>query len=157
MGQKLGMCSLAPKYLYVGKGSWYEWSHDRQEPIMLKQLGLRAYIQGIDLAEQTYKGKVSSKLLIHMKTDDEDFIIKSGLTSWFSKTILLRLRSLDIETFKSPIVIGVQSGNEENVVFGVTRPKTKLPEDFDYSSMDETMMIDLATTVNDRIKQSLRN
>ena len=154
---KLGFCNLAPRYLYIGKGGWYHWDHDLQQPILIKQKGLRGYLKAIDLKEQTFKGKTSLKLLIYLSTDDEDFVIKSGLNSWFSKTILLRLRSLEINQLSQPITIGVQSGQDENVLFGVIRPSVKLPEGFDYSRLDESQLIDLATLVNNRIKQSTNN
>ena len=149
---KLGFVDLFPTYIYLDSNGYYFWDHKDKKPIPIAEKGFRGYLTGLELKDKTFRGKTSTKLGIAISTEDKDYVIQTGITSWFAKTILIRLNDLPVAAFQKPITIGIQhSKSKSRVVFGTTRPKIKLPENYDYSILVEERLIGLCADINNRI------
>ena len=150
---KLGFVDLYPTYVYIDTNGYYLWDHKQKKRVPITEKGLRGHITGLDLKDKPYRGKSVIKLLIGVTTEDKEYVIQTGINSWFSKTILIRLNDLSSEFLNKPITIGIQkSKSKSDVIFGKIQPAVKLPENFDYSRLTEERLISLCVNINDRIK-----
>lgn len=121
MNIQLGLCDPPdPIYLYVGQGEengrsylWYRYDVDAQKQYPVFQRGLTGYLTELRITTKEYKGKDSHKLDVVMRCD-RLYIIRSGLDTNFSKTLLLALEHVPDPA--KPLTIAVAPG-EETVVF----------------------------------------
>jgi len=119
---QLGLCDPPePIYLYVGQGEskgqsylWYRYDIDAQQQYPVFQRGLSGYLLELRITAKEYKGKENYKLDVVMRCD-RTYIIRSGLETNFTKSLLLALAT--VSDFSQPLTIAVAPG-EENVVFG---------------------------------------
>lgn len=119
----LGLCDPPePIYLYVSQGEasgqsylWYRYDVESQQQYPVFQRGLLGYLVELRITQKEYKGKENYKLDVVMRCD-RTYIIRSGLETNFSKTLLLALDTLT-DFSCQPLTVAVAPG-EENVVFG---------------------------------------
>jgi hypothetical protein len=110
------------QYLYVGRegdkedtSCWYR-RKDKQN-ILVHSDGLAGHLIGLKSDTTTYKDEDKIKLQILMRCGSQTYCIQSGMSSTFSRGILLGLK--EIEDIQLPITIAVRpSKEEEKVVFG---------------------------------------
>lgn len=120
MDIQLGLCDPPdPIYLYVGQGEengqsylWYRYDIDAQQQCPVFQRGLTGCLSEIRITTKEYKGKDNHKLDVVMRSH-RIYIIRSGIETNFTKTLLLALEAADIT---KPLTIAVAPG-EETVVF----------------------------------------
>lgn len=118
---QLGLCDPPePIYLYVGAGEhngqpylWYQYDIDAQQQYPVFRRGLTGYLGELRITTKEYKGKDNHKLDVVMRCD-RLYIVRSGLETNFSKTLLLALEA--VPDFKQPLTLAVVPG-EETVVF----------------------------------------
>ena len=118
---QLGLCDPPePIYIYVGQTEnngqtslWYRYDIDAQKQHPVLQRALTGYLSELRITIKEYKGKENHKidLVFHA---DQVYIIRSGLETNFSKTLLLALST--VTDINQPLTIAVVAG-EENVVF----------------------------------------
>jgi hypothetical protein len=114
-----GLCDPPePIYLYVRAGEdgddspWYRFNVDTQQKIPVVQRGLCGRIQELRLTNKEYKGKTNFKLDIVIQAD-EQYIVRTGVETYFAKTFLLAIAQFDVS---KPLILAVVPG-EENTVF----------------------------------------
>jgi hypothetical protein len=122
---EMGLIDL-PKtqYLYVGRqedktdpSCWYRWKDERASPV--SATGLRGELVDIQTNKTTFKGKDSIKLDLYMKCHSQQYCVRSGIDTMFSRGVLLALNEIEDISTANPIVIGVRASKEdENIVFG---------------------------------------
>ena len=118
---QLGLCNPPePIYIYVGQKEvngetylWYRYDVEGEELQPIKQRGLTGYISELRITVKEFKGKENTKLDVVVQAD-ELYIIRSGLETNFTKTLLLALSC--VADFNQPLTVAVAAG-EENVVF----------------------------------------
>jgi hypothetical protein len=122
---EMGLIDL-PKtqYLYVGRqedkadpSCWYRWKDERASPV--SATALRGELVDIQINKTTFKGKDSIKLDLYMKCHSQQYCVRSGIDTMFSRSVLLALNEIEDINAANPIVIGVRASKEdENIVFG---------------------------------------
>lgn len=127
-----------PQRIYVNQGegySWYFWDHNEQKPLPIAHDALTGVITDLkaDNSKQ-YKGEAVWKLLVDIQAD-RPYRIESGVSTVFSKGLMLAIASLTPAQLLQPLTITVTPG-EENVVFcrlyiGNERVKVDWPEQDD--------------------------
>jgi hypothetical protein len=107
-----------PMYLYVGNGSkdgqayhWYRFEDNQLIPVHKR--ALTGFVKKLKVTAKDYKGNDTPKLDI-LVSADQNYVIRSGLTTVFAKGFLLSM--LNIEDYSKPLTIAVQPG-EDTVVF----------------------------------------
>lgn len=148
----LNNVETVPNYIYVGgqNCAWYTVEDREQKPITVN--ALTGYLKNVEVKEREYKGNTSLKLILTIETDCT-YKVQSGLDTWFSKTILIRLAQLTKDEAAQPITIIVNPGESENVVFAGLRTNNNInvqkPEDFNYHRFDdEDLYFKLIRTIN---------
>lgn len=122
MDIQLGFCKVPePIYIYVKKEEidgkaclWYQLDHETSKQIGIEHRAIAGYLRDIRVTVKEFKSKENVKLELVVNAD-ETYIIRSGIETNFSKSILLALSQ--ISDFSKPLIFAVQAGNE-NVVFG---------------------------------------
>lgn len=135
----LGFIETVITNIYVGGDSptgWYFWDAEAKKESPIPKTAIKCYIKKITIKETEFKGKKQEKLILTIEAD-KPYNIKSGLETWFSKTLLIRLAQMSLKQFSYPVTIHVKKGNEgEPIVFStiqdVTGQYVKRPPDFDY-------------------------
>jgi hypothetical protein len=151
---QLGLCEPPePVYLYVGQTEvngetslWYRYDCDAQKQHPVKQRGLTGYISELRVTVKEFKGRENSKLDVVVHAD-QLYVIRSGLETNFTKTLLLALST--VPDFHQPLTIAVVAG-EENVVFGrvydaiaLTRFKADWKPDTDWLNLISQLQVRL--------------
>ncbi|MGB3208674.1 MAG: hypothetical protein WBB28_27105 [Crinalium sp.] len=110
-----------PQYIFIkneGKYLWYFYNADRDEKIPINEKALTGTITGLKLIEKQFKGEEKTKLDIFVSAD-QLYALRSGLTTTFSKGLLLALDSLAPQEIKAPLTISLTPGEENTVFCGV--------------------------------------
>ncbi len=110
------------QYIYVGReggkednSCWYRRKDEQN--ILVHADGLAGQLIGLESHTTTYKDEDKIKLRILMRCGSQTYCIQSGMSSVFSRGVLLGLKEIDHN--QSPITIAVRpSKEEEKVVFG---------------------------------------
>lgn len=118
---QFGLCDPPePIYLYVGQTEangetalWYQFDIDAQKQLPVLKRGLTGYVSELRITVKEFKGKENNKLDVVVGAD-QLYVIRSGLETNFTKTLLLALSC--VNNFHQPLTIAVAAG-EENVVF----------------------------------------
>lgn len=117
---QLGLCDPPePIYLYVGSGElqgqqylWYQYDLESQQRKPVFKRGLTGYLKELRVTAKQHKGKDANKLDV-VVSGDRIYIIRSGIETNFSKTLLLALSV--VSDFSSPLTLAVAPGDD--VVF----------------------------------------
>lgn len=95
--------------------SWYQFNYQAKTRIPIHSSALIGYVKGVRITPKKYKGKWGYKLDLNVVAD-EDYVIRSGLNTSFSKGIVHSLSLVD--DFSKPLAILAVKGDEDKVVFG---------------------------------------
>ena len=127
--QDLGFCN-PPKtrYIYANRQYpdclWYFWDGGKSvyEPIGFN--AITGFIEKIEIETKEYKGKPDVKINVHIRAD-RPYVIQSGQDTLFTKGLLYTFSRLPVDAFKQPIMIAVDAGDDEKVLFSrVYNPAT---------------------------------
>lgn len=148
---KLGLSiQTQRKWLYVGQeqGTCWYFCHNNENIPVIENL-LTGVVKSIEIADKEFKGKTEQKLQITIDAGTK-YILQSGITTIFSRGILIALNLLSETELTQPIAIGVKAGNQESIVLGsVYQNDEKIRCDW-----DETLdLLFIATDINTRLKQ----
>lgn len=145
----LGFCN-PPKvrYIYANRQYpdclWYFWNGAKNlhEPIV--PLGITGIIEKLEIEEKEYRGKPDPKVNMHIRAD-RPYVIQSGLDTLFAKGLIYTLSKLPIDAFKRPIMIAVEAGDGDNVLFSrIYNPVTgtlvfaPYPDGVDWAKVTDT-------------------
>ena len=154
---QLGLCNPPePVYIYVGQTEingetslWYKYDIDAQKQHPVLQRALTGYISELRITVKEFKGKENNKLDVVINAD-QVYVIRSGLETNFSKTLLLALSTLP--ALNQPLTIAVTPG-EENVVFArVYDALTKVRCKIEWNP--DANWLDLISQIQQRLGQS---
>lgn len=155
MDIKLGFGTV-PKAQYVfvsreGDACWYSLSEEgKQVPIYEKALtGLITGIECNKSVETQYGLTYKTDLAILAPTP---CIIRSGNSSYFSKSLLLSLDALTVEQLRNPLTIAVSPGEKTVVFCSIYDPATYRVVDFSWGGHKEIDLQALEQRVTSKIE-----
>lgn len=93
---------------------WHFWDADAQRQIPIKENSLTGYLKALKVREYQSNFGQKNKLQIYLRAK-EDFYIQSGLESWFSKSLLSSLATLNL--IQAAITIRVKNPPNSQIVF----------------------------------------
>ena len=117
----LGFCD-PPKtrYIYANRQYpdclWYFWNGGKSMHEPIEPHAITGIVDKIDIETKEFRGKPDTKVNIHI-TADRPYVIQSGLDTLFAKGLLFTLSKLPVEAFRKPIMIAVEAGETEQVLF----------------------------------------
>lgn len=155
MDIKLGFGTV-PKAQYVfvsreGDACWYSLSEEgKQIPIYEK--AITCLITGIECNKS-----VETQYGLTSKTDlailaPTPWIIRSGSSSYFSKSLLLSLDALTVEQLRNPLTIAVSPGEKTVVFCSIYDPTTYRVVDFSWGGHKEIDLQALEQRVSAKIE-----
>ena len=125
----LGFCN-PPKtrYIYANRQYpnclWYFWDGGKSVHEPIEQHAITGVIDKIEIETKEFRGKSDPKLNISIKAD-KPYVIQAGIDTMFAKGLIFTLSKLPVEAFKKPIMIAVEAGDTEQVLFAkVYNPAT---------------------------------
>lgn len=154
---KLGFQQSA-KYIYIGEGEgklWYHYQDDKVIPISANSIV--CLLIDTNIVERERKNKPVLKFNLTIDAG-ERYIIESGFNTWFTKTCLAKLNSLDPVALSTPIRLTPYK-QDGDVIFCSVRlgnDPVKKPEGFSYSDYDdENLIITDIQRLKEKINSSL--
>ncbi len=131
--EELKTARLAPPPVALGFGSppkarfiyanrqyndclWYFWNSAKNEHEPIDHTGLTGYIEKLELEEKEFRGKPDIKVNLTIRAD-RLYVIQAGFETLFARGLLHTLAKLPGEAFRNPIMIGVEPGETEQVLF----------------------------------------
>lgn len=116
------------RYIYANRQYpdclWYFWDGGKNTHEPIGHHAITGVIEKIEVEDKEFRGKPDPKLNIHMKSD-RSYVIQSGLETLFAKGLIYTLSKLPIEAFAKPIMIAVEAGDDDKVLFSrVYNPAT---------------------------------
>ncbi|MGL5075083.1 MAG: hypothetical protein ACRDBG_04495 [Waterburya sp.] len=121
---ELGFSSVSrqPRIIYIAKerGSlWHFWSTKKQDIEPIKATSIAGYLRNLEVVPTTSeKYGTSDKLQIHLDVGDRNYILQSGISSWFAKSLIRNLGCLSREQLLKWIAIEPYStDNTSKVIF----------------------------------------
>jgi hypothetical protein len=159
MTEELGFFDSESKYIYVGStqpnSPWYFWNKETEQPIPITKSNLKCHITGIEVVLKEYKSEIKPKLQLHINAN-ENYVIQTGLNTWFAKTLLVRLVAMDQVMLSSRVSIQAQIGEDAKIVFvsvcNAHKEWVKKTENIDYKDLDEVALYELVEKIQSRLK-----
>lgn len=122
----LGQSPETITYIFVGEAEspegvtpWYEWDHDGNKAIPIKEDALTGYIYNIVVNTTTFKGNPHYKVNIHVNADKK-YVIRSGAGTTFTRGLVLSLHEIitaDPDMLKHPVTITIKQSDESKAMF----------------------------------------
>jgi hypothetical protein len=116
------------RYIYANRQYpdclWYFWDggNNKHEPI--GNSAITGFIEKVEIEDKEFRGKKDPKFNLHIRTD-RPYVIQSGVETMFAKGLMFTLSRLPAEAFAKPIMISVEAGETEQVLFArVYNPAT---------------------------------
>ena len=116
------------RYIYANRQYpnclWYFWNGGNSSHEPIEHHAITGVIDKIEVEVKEFRGKSDPKLNVHIKAD-RPYVIQSGMDTLFAKGLIFTLSKLPIEAFRKPIMIAVEAGDTEQVLFAkVYNPAT---------------------------------
>lgn len=116
-----------PEYVFIDqdkspKTGWYtlDYSGPGSEgitPVPIPHSGLTGYLTRVDEYMQEYRGEEKRKIQFHVQAGPRLYVIRTGFTTTFSRSLLGALAKLQPEHFKVPLCIEISMGKEAKTTF----------------------------------------
>lgn len=116
------------RYIYANRQYpdclWYFWDGGKNVHEPIADHAITGIIDKIEIETKGYRGKPDPKLNVYIKAD-RSYVVQSGLDTLFAKGLIFTLAKLPIEAFKRPIMVAVEAGEDDKVLFSrVYNPAT---------------------------------
>ena len=103
---------------------WYFWNGGNSSHEPIEEHAITGIVDKIEIEDKEFRGKSGSKLNIYIKAD-RPYVIQAGMDTLFAKGLIFTLSKLPVEAFRKPIMIAVEAGDTEQVLFAkVYNPAT---------------------------------
>jgi hypothetical protein len=133
------------RYIYANRQYpdclWYFWDGGTKEYEAISDNAITGTVTKVEIETKEYKGKPAVKLNITLQAD-RAYVIQAGFDTLFGKGLLYMLSELPIASLRGPIMIGVEAGETEQVLFcRIYNPVTgkaffrPAPDDADYAAV----------------------
>jgi hypothetical protein len=109
-----------PRFIYANRQYnnclWYFWNSAKNEHEPIEATALTGYIEKLEIEEKEFRGRTESKVNLTLRAD-KTYIIQAGFDTLFAKGLLFTLAKLPAEAFRQPVMIAVEPGESEQVLF----------------------------------------
>ena len=109
-----------PRFIYANRQYsnclWYFWNSARNEHEPIEATAITGYLEKLEIEEKEFRGRSEPKVNLTLRAD-RMYIIQAGMETIFAKGLLHTLAKLPAEAFRQPIMIAVEPGDTEQVLF----------------------------------------
>lgn len=109
-----------PRFVYANRQYndclWYFWNSAKNEHEPIEATALTGYIEKLEIEEKEFRGRTEAKINLTLRAD-RLYIIQAGFDTLFGKGLLHTLAKLPAEAFRQPIMIAVEPGDTDQVLF----------------------------------------
>lgn len=109
-----------PRYIYANRKYsdclWYFWNGAKNEHEPIKFHALTGIVARLEVEQKEYKGQLECKVNLHVCADRK-YVIQAGCETLFAKGLLYALSGLPSAAFTQPLIIAVEPGDTEQVLF----------------------------------------
>ena len=95
---------------------WYFWNNAKNEHEPIEHTALTGWIEKLEIETKEFRGKTESKVNLTLRAD-KLYVIQSGSDTLFGRGLLHTLAKLPQEAFRHPIMIAVEAGETDQVLF----------------------------------------
>lgn len=131
-----------PRYIYANRQYpdclWYFWNTSKNEHEPIEATALTGFVEKLELEEKEFRGRTETKVTLTLRAD-RPYLIQAGFDTVFARGLIHTLAKLPADTFKQPIMIAVEAGETDQVLFArIYNPLTgrsvyaPWPEDTDW-------------------------
>ena len=109
-----------PRFIYANRQYnnclWYFWNGAKNEHEPIDATALTGYVEKLEIEEKEFRGRTESKVNLTLRAD-KTYIIQAGFDTLFAKGLLFTMAKLPADAFRQPIMIAVEPGDSEQVLF----------------------------------------
>lgn len=95
---------------------WYFWNNAKNEHEPIEQTALTGWIEKLEIETKEFRGKTESKVNLTLRAD-RLYVIQAGFETMFGRGLIHTLAKLPAEAFRQPIMIAVEAGDTDQVLF----------------------------------------
>jgi hypothetical protein len=109
-----------PRFIYAnrqyGDCLWYFWNSAKNEHEPIDATALTGWVEKLEIEEKEFRGRTETKVNLTLRAD-RTYIIQAGFETIFARSLLHTLAKLPADAFRQPIMIAVEPGDTEQVLF----------------------------------------
>ena len=109
-----------PRYIYANRQYpdclWYFLNGPKNEHEPIEHTALTGYVEKLELDEKEFRGKPKIKVNLTLRAD-RLYVIQAGFETLFARGLLYSLSKMPQEAFRKPIMISVEAGESDQVLF----------------------------------------
>lgn len=109
-----------PRFIYANRQHpnclWYFWNGARNEHEPIEQTALTGWVEKVEIEDKEFRGRSEMKLNVTVRAE-RLYVIQAGFETLFARGLMHSLSKLPVEAFRQPIMIAVEPGEAEQVLF----------------------------------------
>ena len=109
-----------PRFIYANRQYpdclWYFWDSAKNEHEPIEATAITGFVEKLEIEEKEFRGRTEMKINLTLRAD-RNYIIQAGFETIFARSLLQTLAKLPAEAFRQPIMIAVEPGDTEQVLF----------------------------------------
>ena len=134
-----------PRYIYANRQYpdclWYFWNTAKNEHEPIEHTALTGWVEKLEIEEKEFRGRTEPKVNLTLRAD-RTYVIQAGLDTHFGRGLVHTLAKLPAEAYRQPIMVAVEPGETEQVLFcRIYNPATgksvfaPYPDDADWAAI----------------------
>jgi 3',5'-cyclic AMP phosphodiesterase CpdA len=117
------------RYIYANRQYpdclWYFWDGGKSVHEPIGTSAITGFVEKVEIEDKEFRGKKDPKFNVYIRVSDRSYVIQSGAETLFAKGLMFTLSKLPVEAFAKPIMIAVDAGETDQVLFArVYNPTT---------------------------------
>ena len=109
-----------PRFVYANRQYsdclWYFWNSAKNEHEPIESTALTGWVEKLEIEDKEFRGRTESKINLTLRAD-RHYIIQAGFDTMFGRGLLHTLAKLPTDAFRQPIMIAVEPGETDQVLF----------------------------------------
>ena len=108
-----------PRFVYANRQHnclWYFWNSVKNEHEPIEATALTGWVEKMEIEEKDFRGRTETKVNLTVRAERQ-YIIQAGFETIFARGLMHTLAKLPAEAFRQPIMIAVEPGEAEQVLF----------------------------------------
>jgi hypothetical protein len=109
-----------PRFIYANRQYndclWYFWNGARNEHEPIESTAITGWVEKLEIEEKEFRGRTEAKVNLTLRAD-RPYVIQAGLDTIFARSLIYTLAKLPAEAFRQPVMIAVEPGDTEAVLF----------------------------------------
>ncbi len=109
-----------PRFIYANRQYsnclWYFWNSAKNEHEPIESTALTGWVEKLEIEEKEFRGRTETKVNLTLRAD-RLYTIQAGFETIFARGLMHTLAKLPADAFRQPIMIAVEPGETDQVLF----------------------------------------